>query len=74
MPQLRLAPLPGKRLEHQGIKVQLIGQIELLAERGQIGKAHSHDFVSLGEKSIIAESCSFRNFSIFKMCKFEVAP
>ena len=47
--QLRIAPMPGKRLEHQGIKVQLIGQIELLAERGQIGKAHSHDFVSLGE-------------------------
>ena len=48
VPQLRIAPMPGKRMEHQGIKVQLIGQIELLAERGQLGKGQSHDFVSLG--------------------------
>ena len=30
-------------MEHQGIKVQLLGQIELASERG-----HPHDFVSLG--------------------------
>ena len=35
--------MPGKKLEHQGIKVQLLGQIELVSARG-----HFHDFVSLG--------------------------
>lgn len=38
-----MANAPGKKVEHQGIKVQLLGQIELASERG-----HPHDFVSLG--------------------------
>lgn len=33
-----------KRVEHQGIKIQLLGQIELASERGT-----GHEFVSLGE-------------------------
>lgn len=41
--QVKVANIPGKKLEHQGIRVQLIGQIELASERG-----HPHDFVSLG--------------------------
>jgi vacuolar protein sorting-associated protein 26 len=44
---VRIVPLPGKRVEHQGIKVQLIGQIELAAERNAV-RANPHDFVSLG--------------------------
>ncbi len=40
---LRLTPLTTKKLEHQGIKVQLLGQIELASERGTV-----HEFVSLG--------------------------
>lgn len=44
--QVKVANIPGKKLEHQGIKVQLIGQIELATERG-----HPHDFVNLGEIS-----------------------
>ena len=43
--QVKATPIPGKRADHQGIRVQLIGQIELAAERG-----HPHDFVSLGEQ------------------------
>lgn len=33
---------PGKKLEHQGIKVEFIGQIELLYDRGTV-----HEFTSL---------------------------
>lgn len=43
--QVKLTPLTVKKLEHQGIKVQLLGQIELATERG-----HPHEFVSLGER------------------------
>jgi hypothetical protein len=32
-----------KKIEHQSIKVQLLGQIELASERGT-----AHEFVSLG--------------------------
>jgi vacuolar protein sorting-associated protein 26 len=39
---VRVTPLTGKPLEHAGIKVQLLGQIELATERG-----HPHAFVSL---------------------------
>ena len=45
--QVKVANIPGKKLEHQGIKVQLIGQIELATERG-----HPHDFVNLGENPL----------------------
>lgn len=41
--QVRITPLTTKRVEHTGIKVQLLGQIELASERGS-----PHDFVSLG--------------------------
>lgn len=42
-PQIRVTPLTtGKKIEHQGIKVQLLGQIELASERGT-----HHEFVSL---------------------------
>ncbi len=44
-PQVRITPLTTKKFEHQGIRVQLIGQIELASERGS-----PHDFVSLGER------------------------
>jgi vacuolar protein sorting-associated protein 26 len=43
--QIRLTPLTTKKLEHQGIKVQLMGQIELANERGT-----SHEFVSFGAR------------------------
>lgn len=33
---------PGSKLEHQGIKVELIGQIELYYDRG-----NHHEFVSM---------------------------
>jgi hypothetical protein len=42
--QVRITPLTTKRVEHSGVKVQLIGQIELASERGTY-----HDFISLGE-------------------------
>ena len=53
-------PLPGKRVEHQGIKVQLIGQIELAAERNAV-RANPHDFVSLGESP--CARCTWGRFS-----------
>eukprot|EP00884_Botryococcus_braunii_P015314 jgi/Botrbrau1/2466/Bobra.0226s0025.1 len=40
--EVKVTPMPGKKIEHQGVKVQLLGQIELASERG-----HPHDFVSL---------------------------
>lgn len=43
--QIRVTPVPGKRVEHQGIKVQLIGRIELASERGV-----RHDFLSLARE------------------------
>lgn len=42
MGEVRVTPLTTKKFEHQGIKVQLLGQIELASERGQ-----PHEFVSL---------------------------
>ena len=41
--QVKVANLPGKKLDHLGIKVQLLGQIEVAAERG-----HPQDFLGLG--------------------------
>lgn len=41
--QVRVANTPGKKVEHQGIKVQLLGQIELKTDRG-----NPHDFLALG--------------------------
>eukprot|EP00271_Cylindrocystis_brebissonii_P002834 TRINITY_DN13610_c0_g1_i1.p1 TRINITY_DN13610_c0_g1~~TRINITY_DN13610_c0_g1_i1.p1 ORF type:complete len:299 (-),score=55.85 TRINITY_DN13610_c0_g1_i1:1444-2340(-) len=37
-----LEPLPGKRVEHTGIKIELLGQIELYFDRGNF-----YDFTSL---------------------------
>ncbi|KAA6417127.1 MAG: subunit of retromer complex [Trebouxia sp. A1-2] len=40
--EIRVANTPGKKVEHQGIKVQLLGQIELKTERGT-----PNDFLAL---------------------------
>ncbi len=45
-PQIRVTPLTLKKLDHSGIRVQLLGQIELASERGT-----PHEFVSFGESS-----------------------
>jgi hypothetical protein len=45
--QIKVSNITGKRIEHNGIKVQLLGQIELASERG-----HFHDFVALGASSV----------------------
>ena len=39
---VKISPTPGKRVEHQSIRVQLVGEIELASERG-----HPHEFLSL---------------------------
>lgn len=44
--QIRVTPMSVKKLEHQGIKIQLLGQIELASERGV-----AHEFVSLGAQA-----------------------
>lgn len=41
--QVKVTPIPGKRVDHQGIRVQLVGEVELASERG-----HPHEFLSLG--------------------------
>uniref|UniRef100_A0A7S0UQN2 Uncharacterized protein n=1 Tax=Polytomella parva TaxID=51329 RepID=A0A7S0UQN2_9CHLO len=45
--EVRLTPLTNKKIEHQGARIQLIGQIELASERGQ-----PHEFVSLSRELI----------------------
>jgi len=40
--QVRVMAPPGKRIEHQGIKIELLGQIELFFNRGEF-----YDFISL---------------------------
>jgi len=40
--QVRVVAPPGKRVEHQGIKIELLGQIELFVDRGSF-----YDFISL---------------------------
>ena len=60
--QIKIANPPGKKIDHHGIKVQLLGQIELATERG-----HPQDFLGLGAANMrcistccqapVAESC-----------------
>jgi vacuolar protein sorting-associated protein 26 len=40
--QVQIDPLPGKKVEHMGIKIELLGQIELYFDRGNF-----YDFTSL---------------------------
>lgn len=57
--QVRIVPHPGKRIEHQGIKLELLGQIEMNFERER-----SSDFTSLvKELDIPGEIMSIKNFS-----------
>eukprot|EP00208_Stichococcus_sp_RCC1054_P007891 CAMPEP_0206152146 /NCGR_PEP_ID=MMETSP1473-20131121/39179_1 /ASSEMBLY_ACC=CAM_ASM_001109 /TAXON_ID=1461547 /ORGANISM="Stichococcus sp, Strain RCC1054" /LENGTH=516 /DNA_ID=CAMNT_0053549703 /DNA_START=223 /DNA_END=1773 /DNA_ORIENTATION=- len=42
---VKATPIPGKKADHLGIRVQLIGQIELASERG-----HPTDFLSLARE------------------------
>ena len=39
---VKIIPIPGKRVEHLGVRVQLLGQIVLATE-----KSHPHEFLSL---------------------------
>lgn len=43
-----VSPIPGKRFEHQGIRVQLVGDVELITERG-----NRQDFLSLGKIALV---------------------
>ena len=61
-PQVKVSNIPGKKLEHQGIKVQLLGQIELLSARG-----YFHDFVALG-KNMNSFQASLQYASSFEDC------
>ncbi|KAL2650187.1 hypothetical protein R1flu_018315 [Riccia fluitans] len=40
--EVRIEPLPGKKVEHMGVKIELLGQIELYFDRGSF-----YDFTSL---------------------------
>ena len=48
--QVKIANQPGKKLDHSGIRVQLLGQIELASERG-----HPQDFLGLGMSQLLAQ-------------------
>lgn len=41
--QVHITPAAGKKVEHQGIKVELLGTIELFFDRG-----NTYDFVAMG--------------------------
>lgn len=41
--QVHLTPAAGKKVEHQGVRLELVGTIELLTDRG-----NTYDFVSMG--------------------------
>ena len=43
-----MSVVPGKKTEHQGIKVQLLGQIELKSER-----SNPSEFTSLGTPGVL---------------------
>ncbi|CAN6467077.1 unnamed protein product [Victoria cruziana] len=40
--QVCIEPVPGKKVEHNGVKIELLGQIELYFDRGNF-----YDFTSL---------------------------
>jgi vacuolar protein sorting-associated protein 26 len=40
--EVRIDPVPGKKVEHTGVKIELLGQIELYFDRGSF-----YDFTSL---------------------------
>lgn len=42
--EVTVEPLQGKKVEHNGVKIELLGQIELYFDRGNF-----YDFTSLGE-------------------------
>ncbi|KAG6517717.1 hypothetical protein ZIOFF_021115 [Zingiber officinale] len=46
--EVSIDPLQGKKLEHTGVKIELLGQIELYFDRGNF-----YDFTSLGFKEIL---------------------
>ena len=46
--QVRVSVVPGKKTEPQGIKVQLLGQIELKSER-----SNPSEFTSLGTPGVL---------------------
>jgi vacuolar protein sorting-associated protein 26 len=57
--EIRMNVKPGKKIEHKGIKVELIGQIEVVYDRG-----NHHDFLSLTQDlsssaGVISENCVF---------------
>eukprot|EP00850_Spirogloea_muscicola_P024101 SM000442S16157 [mRNA] locus=s442:25410:28067:- [translate_table: standard] len=43
--EVRIEPLPGKKVEHLGVKIELLGQIELYFDRGNF-----YDFTSLARE------------------------
>ena len=44
--QVHLTPAAGKKVDHQGIKVELLGTIELFFDRG-----NTYDFVAIGART-----------------------
>jgi len=56
---IKLTVKPGKKIEHKGVKVELIGQIEVIYDRG-----NHHDFLLLSQElaagpGVITDSCEY---------------
>eukprot|EP00475_Leptophrys_vorax_P035878 TRINITY_DN5972_c0_g1_i1.p1 TRINITY_DN5972_c0_g1~~TRINITY_DN5972_c0_g1_i1.p1 ORF type:complete len:303 (-),score=21.74 TRINITY_DN5972_c0_g1_i1:222-1130(-) len=65
--EVRIEPLPGKRVEHAGVKIELIGQIELYFDRGNF-----YDFTSLVRELDIPGEISQRKIYPFEFQNVEM--
>ncbi|CAI5523610.1 unnamed protein product [Closterium sp. Naga37s-1] len=65
--EVRIEPLPGKKIEHTGVKIELIGQIELFFDRGNF-----YDFTSLVRELDIPGEISQRKIYPFEFQNVEM--
>ena len=61
--QVRVSVVPGKKTEHQGIKVQLLGQIELKSER-----SNPSEFTSLGTPGVLCGAWEGKRGNVASSC------
>lgn len=65
--EVRIEPLPGKKVEHMGVKVELLGQIELYFDRGNF-----YDFTSLVRELDVPGEISERKIYPFEFSTVEM--
>ncbi|KAJ4843542.1 Vacuolar protein sorting-associated protein 26B [Turnera subulata] len=62
--KISIEPLQGKKVEHNGVKVELLGQIEMYFDRGNF-----YDFTSL---AIVCSTCEYSAISCFAVRELDV--